>query len=320
MKSYFGTMKNLLPDACIGGLLGFFVLHPIAMVLTGSLFEHSGSAFDLILHPLTDIMGIYFTLLGLCVGLLSGYFRNALKVQNMQLKETVSQRNTLLRVLSHDLANSVGGASSYVELLSVREPSWGNSREFRCIASSLRQAVILMETTRSLLSLETGKLRILSEEHDIVQLAKETLMIFEYKCESKNLTVELKTAGDERFPARIDPVIFKNSVIGNLLSNAVKFSPSGGRIEVVIFRESPDVLLSVINSGPQIPAVKAKSIFQESRNVSTPGVSGERGAGFGLPLVYKFVKLMGGDVRVESTATDKPDLFQNTFTLRIPAA
>ncbi len=322
IKFQMSYLIKIVPDILCGILLGFFILHPVAMLITGSSFyEHGEGHFSSkFIYFFLSPMSIYFTLLGMCIGLLSGVFRSVLRVQNVQLNERITERNSLLRILSHDLNNSVGAASGYVRLLGYKEVPFSKSREFMCIATSLKQAIALMETAKNIIALQSGKLTLAIDKSDMIALVKDVLLLFEFKCSSRGIVIDLKIPSDETCFAYVDPVIFQNSILGNILSNAVKFSKSNESIEIVIFNESSKVIVSVTNTGPEIPVKKIENLFQEGENISSAGVTGERGTGFGLPLAYTFTKMMGGEIWAECVRTERKDLYRNTFTVQISAA
>jgi signal transduction histidine kinase len=96
--------------------------------------------------------------------------------------------------------------------------------------------------------------------------------------------------GDER---RVVQVLY------NLLANAVGFSPQDATVVVSARRTERNVVFTVTDSGPGIPADVKDKVFDwfESRSQG----SRHRGAGLGLSLVRSFVELHGGKVRVDST-------------------
>src|SRR5689334_24070305 len=95
--------------------------------------------------------------------------------------------------------------------------------------------------------------------------------------------------GDER---RVVQVLY------NLLANAVGFSPQDAIVGISARRTERNVVFTVTDSGPGIPADMKDKVFNwfESRSQG----SRHRGAGLGLSLVRSFVELHGGKVRVDS--------------------
>jgi signal transduction histidine kinase len=61
------------------------------------------------------------------------------------------------------------------------------------------------------------------------------------------------------------------------------------------------------------------SLFSLTERTTSVGTAGERGTGFGLPLAAKFVKFMGGKLRVESgPLTDQSTLCLTVVTASFP--
>lgn len=74
------------------------------------------------------------------------------------------------------------------------------------------------------------------------------------------------------------------------------------------------------NFGPDIPQDKMKSCISLKERTTRVGTAGERGTGFGPPLAARFVKLMGGELRVESGPfTDQSTLCLTALAAFLPA-
>ncbi len=88
-------------------------------------------------------------------------------------------------------------------------------------------------------------------------------------------------------------------VLNNLLSNAFKFTPKNGKICVRIQDLGNTMQISVKDNGRGIPEEDMPNVFnrffQSSRNKKAEG-----GLGIGLALSAEFVKLMKGEIGVES--------------------
>jgi signal transduction histidine kinase len=87
-------------------------------------------------------------------------------------------------------------------------------------------------------------------------------------------------------------------VLYNLLANAVGFSPQDSVIALSAVRTERNVIFSVTDSGPGIPAEVKDKVFDWFESHSNG--SRHRGAGLGLSLVRSFVELHGGNVHVDS--------------------
>ena len=110
--------------------------------------------------------------------------------------------------------------------------------------------------------------------------------------------IDLRFAGcDARLVARADRAMARQVVI-NLLGNAVKFTAAGGGITLAATSTDDHVVISVVDTGPGIPANMLESIFEPFVRVASEGVEG---TGLGLAISRKLARAMGGDVTVKSS-------------------
>jgi two-component system, OmpR family, sensor histidine kinase BaeS len=89
-------------------------------------------------------------------------------------------------------------------------------------------------------------------------------------------------------------------VLGNLLQNAVRYTPSGGTVRLRAERQSGAILVSVTNTGPDIPASDLPHLFERFYRVEKSRSATRGGAGIGLAIVRQLVQSFGGQVGVES--------------------
>jgi signal transduction histidine kinase len=89
-------------------------------------------------------------------------------------------------------------------------------------------------------------------------------------------------------------------VLGNLLQNAVRYTPSGGTVRLRAERHSGAILVSVTNTGSDIPAADLPHVFERFYRVEKSRAVAHGGAGIGLAIVRQLVQSFGGRVGVES--------------------
>lgn len=103
-------------------------------------------------------------------------------------------------------------------------------------------------------------------------------------------------------------------VLWNLLSNAVKFTPSGGRIQVVLERVNSHVEIVVEDSGVGIRAEFLPYVFDRFRQGDPSTSRRFGGLGLGLSIVKSLIELHGGSVRVKSPGENQG----STFVVALP--
>ncbi|SFP40479.1 two-component system, OmpR family, heavy metal sensor histidine kinase CusS [Geopseudomonas sagittaria] len=117
--------------------------------------------------------------------------------------------------------------------------------------------------------------RLLAEEHGIALQASGRGLI----------------AGDEGMLRR---------ALSNLLSNALRYTSAGGSIRVAIAEGEGEVMLSVENPGPSIPAEHLGRLFDRFYRVAPADREGGGNAGLGLAITRSIVEAHGGRIRCAS--------------------
>jgi two-component system phosphate regulon sensor histidine kinase PhoR len=100
----------------------------------------------------------------------------------------------------------------------------------------------------------------------------------------------------------------------NLLDNAIKYSSVGGQISISAAEDGEFIRISVIDSGPGIPAISIPRLFELFYRVDSGRSRQEGGTGLGLAIVKHIVQLHGGSVRAENNPDGAGATF--SFTLK----
>lgn len=100
-------------------------------------------------------------------------------------------------------------------------------------------------------------------------------------------------------------------IVRNLLTNATRFSPTGGRITVLVSATADDAVLQVTDDGPGIPAEDVPHVFE--RFWRGEQAQGTPGSGVGLAVVAELTAAHGG----QATAGNAPGRGAQ-LTVRLP--
>ncbi|NRA46218.1 MAG: ATP-binding protein [Oligoflexales bacterium] len=122
------------------------------------------------------------------------------------------------------------------------------------------------------------------------------------------------------FVVSAEPVSLLNDVINNLLTNAIKFSYDNGTITVKCYLSQDWKVVEIIDKGMGIPKNLIGKLFDYYKSTSRLGTQGEKGTGFGLPLVKSFMDAYHGCIDVKSTEKGKGEGHGTTFTLKFKNA
>jgi two-component system sensor histidine kinase QseC len=135
---------------------------------------------------------------------------------------------------------------------------------------------------------------------DLLPLLQQVIVDLYPACAAREQTIAL----DSSDPIQIEGDAFALQLLAkNLIDNASKYSPAGGAIHVAVRRCGAQVLLSVDDSGPGIPASDYRRVFDRFYRVggdrhSSPVI----GSGLGLSIVDHIVKLHRGTIRLDRSA------------------
>jgi two-component system sensor histidine kinase GlrK len=91
-------------------------------------------------------------------------------------------------------------------------------------------------------------------------------------------------------------------IVDNLLSNAIDFSPEGGEVRVLASAADGTLRLDVIDQGPGVAAEDAERIFEPFVQGRIKAPAPRQGSGVGLSIVRELARVLGGSVRLVSSA------------------
>jgi signal transduction histidine kinase len=113
---------------------------------------------------------------------------------------------------------------------------------------------------------------------------------------------------------RLDHGRFRQ-VLLNVLSNAVKYTPDGGSVTTDVRRSAGSVEIAVRDTGVGIAKADQARVFEDFTRIESGYARTQQGTGLGLALARRLVRLMGGDITLDSEPGRG-----STFTITIPAA
>lgn len=207
--------------------------------------------------------------------------------------------------VSHELRSPLTTLVGSVDLLNARSGELTpRAREIlRLVTDELDRFQRLLEGLLDLARGDAGVNHLSFEPTDLATLVAEVLRRSRRPADLLEADGETLVRGDRQSLER---------VVRNLLDNADRHG--GGAVRVSVTGASADVLLSVDDAGPGIPAGDRDRVFERFATGGGPRRSGS-GSGLGLALVRETARRHGGAVWcAESSAGGA------RFVLRLPAA
>ena len=257
----------------------------------------------------------------LLVGLLFAYFRNA-QLENARLvaEQGSLAKSEFLSSMSHEIRTPLNGVIGMTGLLLATSLT----QQQRGYAETVRQSgEALLSVINDVLDfskIEAGKVELEIIDFDLSEIVESVTALVAVRAAEKDL--ELASFVEHELPRRMrgDPFRLRQ-VLTNLAANAVKFTERG---EVVLRAKrqsggegAPIVRFEVEDTGIGIAPDQRGRLFEafEQSDVSTSRKYG--GTGLGLAICSRLVRLMGGEIGVESQP-GKGSTFW--FTVPLPEA
>jgi signal transduction histidine kinase len=210
-----------------------------------------------------------------------------------QAEDAVRTRDEVLAVISHDLRNPLGTIIMAAGLL---ELPIGEEKKAEQIAIIQRAAAGMQRLIGDLLdvsAVEAGSFSLELAPVSPKDLLEEVVGLMGSHASARKQRIECRVAADlPEVPADRHRL---TQVLSNLVGNAVKFTPVGGMVSLFAEATAEEVIVTVRDTGPGIPADDLPHIFDRFWHTSRLQSGG---AGLGLAIAKGIVDAHGGRIWV----------------------
>ncbi len=230
------------------------------------------------------------------------------------LKKYAAKKNSVLEILSHDLAGPLGTIQGLTAVVGKRIRQYNDPELEDLVDLISRMAKRNIHLIRDFVKqefLESSSVEVVKLRVDLVAKTRE--VIEQYQASEQNIAKEFRlevSAG--KIYVEIDEVKFMQAV-NNLISNAIKFTHDNGIITTRIRQEADHVILSIADNGIGIPEHLQAGLFDKFTKARRPGLRGEESVGLGMSIIKTIVTWHGGDIWFESRENEG-----STFYIRLP--
>jgi len=215
-------------------------------------------------------------------------------------------KSLFLANMSHELRTPFNGMLGMLAMLEDSPLTPAQRDQLQTARGSAEHLLSLLNDILDVSALDAGQMRIQPEPVDLPHLARDVHRWLLPHAERKGLALGLQIddGGTPRVEADATRV---RQVLLNLVGNAIKFTESG-RVDLVL-RAEPDGAndqqvrwtATIRDTGIGMDTDTLARLFQRFQQADPTITRRYGGSGLGLDISRTLARLMGGDIRVEST-------------------
>ena len=250
------------------------------------------------------VVSIGFVSVALIIILIIGYLMIKARKAQIQAEKANAAKSDFLFNMSHDIRTPMNALLGYSELMKreLTDPKLLDYQEKMEQSGNLLLSII--NNVLDMARIESGKVELDEDYVQIRDIYHGVYKIFQAEAEKKGIRLEMK------YEVQHEHIICDETknreVFLNLISNAVKYTASGGTVTIRITEIDCDredcvrIQTQVIDTGIGMSEEFLPSLFEafsRERNTTSGKVAG---TGLGMPIIKKYVDMMGGSIEAES--------------------
>lgn len=211
-------------------------------------------------------------------------------------------KSTFIANMSHELRTPLNAIIGYAQMLK-RDARFNNVPGLKTIEQSGNHLLSLINDILDIAKIESGNMEIYPNIFHFYSFLDEICNIIRVKAEEKDVYFKFQ-ADKENLPEYVNTDEKRlRQILLNLLSNAVKFTHKGGVRFRVKPEESKVICFEIHDTGMGISNKEIENIFKPFQQID-PQFNQSQGTGLGLSITKTLVKLMGGELKIESKPGD----------------
>ena len=236
--------------------------------------------------------------------------RKQMEMALLEAKEAAEAANRaksiFLANMSHEFRTPLNAILGFTQLMTgAAELTSEQQANLAIIGRSGEYLLDLINNVLEMSKIEAGQVTLQERPCNLQRLLENLKEMLQLQAEGKGLTLIFDVAPDVPRYVRTDESKLRQVLI-NLLDNAIKFTTAGS-VTLRVRRlpglpagtPSQQLHFEVEDTGPGISQEELAAVFEPFVQTEL-GQQAQNGTGLGIPISRQFVRLMGGDIIVES--------------------
>ncbi len=226
-------------------------------------------------------------------------------VEKRKAEKANAAKSIFLANMSHEIRTPINGIIGFTDLLKNSKLGAEEREYVDIIDKSTNNLLEIINNILDLSKIESRKIEIEEILFSPVDEFENSVDVYMPKAESKNINLSLyMDAGFDNY--LLGDATKIKEVLLNLISNAMKFTPEQGHISVHInkleshSKDKERIYFEVTDTGIGMSPEEMADIFDAFSQADSTITRKYGGTGLGLTISANYVKLMDGELKVES--------------------
>jgi len=206
--------------------------------------------------------------------------------------------------VSHEIRTPMNGVLGALQLLEQEQISPEGRELMRRAGDSGRMLSQLLNDVLDFSKIEAGQLDLAPEPMDAGEALSAVVGLLDGQARAKGLDLRCEVTGDDLW-IEADPVRLRQAMF-NLVGNAVKFTSAGGVVARLGVTDAGagrrEVRFEVEDTGIGMTPEAQARLFERFHQAESDTARRFGGAGLGLSISRALIRMMGGEIEVESAA------------------
>ena len=233
-----------------------------------------------------------------------------------QAESTNRLKGEFLENMSHEIRNSMNGIMGMTGLVLETELTAEQRQYLEMVDESVHRLLDVVTDVLDFSKIEAGRLTLEPEDFNLKESLDLDLYLLNLSARQKDIALQCEIERDVPLFINTDPARLVQ-ILTSLVGNAIKFTPKGSvtiRVTHAGYDENGMVVLrfSVADTGIGIKQERQKQILNTFRQAETQSALATGGVGLGLTISSQLVRLLGGEIGMESNAKG------STFWFTVP--
>ena len=226
----------------------------------------------------------------------------------------MNERTDFFARISHDLRTPLNAIVGLTRLLQTENLESHQLKKIETIDQSSRVLLSMINEILDFTKIDAGEVELNVVPTDIVEVVNGAIDMLSEEARRKGIAIYLRSRSGIPSPLMLEPTRI-GQVLINLLSNAVKFTHEGSVTVDIDFSDGSNsaVILRVIDTGTGIDSDRLETVFLPFKQSEEGQQVSAGGTGLGLAIVDRLVKMLNGNISIESTLGEG-----STFEVSIP--